>query len=283
MKWLVFKVPPRGSEIDERRVRPLERLGGSHIGEDHEFFDQAMRVEPLRRDDPVHRAIRFEQDLAFRQIEVERVACIARGLERPVGGIERLDHIRQQRRGHVVRPAVDCGLRLRVGELCGGAHQHAMKAMRVFAAVGGDDHAHRECRPVLAGSQRAQIVGDALGQHRHDLVGKIDRVAARERFAVECGARPHVVGHIGDRDIDDEAAAVRRVRIGPREHRVIVILGIDRIDGDQRDIAPVFAPLAERCRTRRLRLGQRIATEYGGNFVHLDGDQADGLFARQRT
>jgi len=62
-----------------------------------------------------------------------------------------------------------------------------------------------------------------------------------------------------------------------------VILGIDRVDGDQRDVAPLFAAFAERCRTCCLCFGERVAAEDGGNFVRLDRNQAHGLFARQRT
>ncbi len=110
-----------------------------------------------------------------------------------------------------------------------------MEAVRALAAVGADDHAHRERGAILAGPQRAQIVGDALRQHRHDAVGEIDRVAAHERLAVERGARPHVMGDVGDRDADDEAAGIFRDRgRGVGVHGVVVILGVGRIDGDER-------------------------------------------------
>ena len=58
--------------VDERRVRPLQRLGGRDIGEDHELLDQPMRVEPRRRDHPVDGVVGLEHDLALGQIEIER-------------------------------------------------------------------------------------------------------------------------------------------------------------------------------------------------------------------
>ena len=37
--------------IDQRRARFLQRLGGRDVGEDHEFLDQPVRLEPLRDED----------------------------------------------------------------------------------------------------------------------------------------------------------------------------------------------------------------------------------------
>ena len=70
----------------------LQRLGRRDIGEDHEFLDQPMRVEALRDDDAIERAVGLQQDLSLRQIEIERAACVARLLHRAIGGVERLEH-----------------------------------------------------------------------------------------------------------------------------------------------------------------------------------------------
>ena len=49
------------------------------------------------------------------------------------------------------------------------------------------------------------------------------------------------MGDVGDGDGDDEAAAVVGGGVGLGMHRVVVILGVGRIDGDQRQFAPVLA------------------------------------------
>ncbi len=49
--------------------------------------------------------------------------------------------------------------------------------------------------------------------------------------------------HIGNGDIDDEAASVVRIRIGLRMRRVVVILRIRQVDGDERHVAPIFTSL----------------------------------------
>ena len=157
-----------------------------------------------------------------------------------------------------------------------------MKAVRALAAVGADHHPHRQRAARLARHQRAEIVGDALGQHRHDAIGEIHRIAARQRVAVQRRARPHIEGDVGDRDIDDVAALVVRIGIRLGMNRVVMILGVGRIDGDERHVAPVLAALQRRglC---RFRLAQRGRRKRLRNFVGVDRDQADGFFGRQRA
>ncbi len=146
-------------------------------------------------------------------------------------------------------PAVEDVLRLGVGEFRRGAHHDAVEAVAVLPPGGGEDHAHRQRRSVLVFAERAEIVGDALGQHRHDAVGEIDRVAALHRLAVERRARPHIPGDVGDGDRDDEAAGIARVGIRLGVDRVVVVLGIGRVDGDQRQRPPVARPRVKGVRT----------------------------------
>ena len=78
--------------VDQRRARLLQRLGGGDVGEDHELLDQPVRVEALRHEHAVDRAVGLEQDLALRQVERERLARVARPLHAGVGRPERLQH-----------------------------------------------------------------------------------------------------------------------------------------------------------------------------------------------
>ena len=194
-----------------------------------------------------------------------------------IGVVERLQDRIEQGAGDVVGPAVDRGLRLRVIEFRGRAHQDAVKAVRALAAVIADHHPHGQRAARLARHQRAQIVGDALGQHRHHAIREIHRVAARQRVAVERRTRPHIEGDVGDRDMDDVAALVVRIGIGLGMDRVVMVLGVGRIDGDERQVAPVLAAL-QRGGLCLLGLAQRGGREGLRNFVGVDRDQADGLF-----
>ncbi len=88
--------------------------------------------------------------------------------------------------------------------------------------------------------------------------------------------------HVGDSDGDEMAAGIARVRIGRRMDGVVVVLGIGRIDGDERHVAPIFAPLKRR-RPRRFRFGNERAAEDVRKAVRVDGDQADGALALERA
>ena len=51
------------------------------------------------------------------------------------------------------------------------------------------------------------------------------------------GAGMHIGGDIGDGDDDAEAAAIGRIVVGLGPDRVIMVAGIGRIDGDERQLA----------------------------------------------
>ena len=147
--------------------------------------------------------------------------------------------------------------------------------MAPLAPVGADDHPHRERRPVLERTQRTQIVGDPLGQHWHDAVGEIHRIAALQGFLVERGGRQHVIGDIGDRDGQHIAAGIGGIRVRRGMDGVVVVLGVGGIDRHQRQVAPVFAMSVAR-RTRRLSLFEGSRGEHMRDVVRDQRDQADG-------
>jgi hypothetical protein len=89
----------------------------------------------------------------------------------------------------------------------------------------------------------------------------------------------HIGGDIGDGDGEREAAVVLRIVVGRGVHRVVVVFRIRRIDGDERQLAPILAP-GERRRSGGLGLADRLGAEDMGNAVSVNGDQADRLFAR---
>ena len=90
------------------------------------------------------------------------------------------------------------------------------------------------------------------------------------------------MGDVGDGDADDEAAVIvgRRVRLGV--HGVVVILGVGRIDGDERHAPPVLA-VGKRRGPCGVRFGLGVVAEHLRDAMGVDGDQADRAFARQRA
>ena len=158
-----------------------------------------------------------------------------------------------------------------------------MKGVRALAAIGADDHAHGESRAILVRPQRAKIVGDTLRQHRHDAVGEIDRVAALCCRAVERRARAHVMRDVGNGDADNVAARIARIGVGHRMDRVVMILGVGWIDGDEGDLAPVLAS-GKRNGPRRLGVrSQARAWKSVRDAMSVDRDQADCVLALDRA
>ena len=148
-----------------------------------------------------------------------------------------------------------------------------MEGVAALAAIGPHDHAHSQGGAGNAFLKRAQLVGNAFGQHGDDAVGEVDRVAAQIGFAVQRGAGTDVGSHVGDGDIDNEAAGIGFVTVGFGIDGVVVVLGIERIDGDQRHIAPVFAAL-ERGLGGFVSLADDRRWEGVGDFEVVDGDHA---------
>ena len=124
--------------------------------------------------------------------------------------------------------------------------------------------------------QRAEIVGDALGQHRHDAVREIDRVAALPRFLVERAAGPHIGGDVGDGDDHHPAAAIGGVGIGFGPDRIVMVARVGGIDGDERQVPQILAAL-ELGLLGRLGLGKHGFGKAVGDAVGMDGDQARHL------
>ena len=229
-----------------------------------------MRVQPQRPAHLLEPALGVERQLALGQVEIERITHGAllshRRISRPKGAQHRVE----QRDRRFVGAAVDRGLRLFVGELGRRAHHDAVERMPGLVALSVDMQAHRQRRPVFERAQRAQVVGDALGQHRHDAVGEIDGVAALERLAVERRPRRDVIGDVGDRDGDHEAAVVLALGVDG----VVVVFGVHGVDGDEPNAAPIL-PMRHRRRPSAGRLSQRAFRKRVRQAMRGDRDAAD--------
>ncbi len=94
--------------------------------------------------------------------------------------------------------------------------------------------------------------------------GKYTELPRLQRLAVERGARPDIGGDVGDGDGGDDAADdCSRSVSGCGVDGVVMILGIGRIDGDQRQFTPVLAAGHGRG-LRRLGLGDHVGGKICG-------------------
>ena len=69
------------NSIERRHLILLEMLGYGLVGEKHELLDQPMRDVAFVRDDVFDQTFFVEDDLGFREIEVNRSAPTAPGVE----------------------------------------------------------------------------------------------------------------------------------------------------------------------------------------------------------
>jgi hypothetical protein len=227
--------------VDQRRALGLQRLGGADVGLDHHLLDQLVGFEGGRG------VIEVTSPSALSTI-LRSLLSMASGLRaaRPffmvsIGGPQRRQDGVHQRAGLLARLAVGGGLGLLVGQLGGRAHQAAHEAVAGLAARLVEHHPHRQAGAVLAFAQAAQAVGQPFGQHRLHPVGEVDAVALLAGLLVERRARADVGGDVGDGDPHHPALDILGVVVGVGVDGVVVVAGVHRVDGDQRQVAQVLA------------------------------------------
>src|SRR5438874_11286229 len=90
------------------------------------------------------------------------------------------------------------------------------------------------------------------------------------------------MGDISNGDADDMSSGIVRIAIRLGVHGIVVVFGIDGIDGDERYTAPVFAS----GRWRALcgfSLPQYRRRKDMRNLMCIDGNEAHGPLALERT
>ena len=110
-----------------------------------------------------------------------------------------------------------------------GVHHRRVEAVLLDVAETGDFHFAHHAQAVHLGVQRTQPVGEFLWQHGNDPAREIHRVAAFQGRHIQRRTRQHIVGHVGDRYPQAEAAPFRLAI-----HGVVEIAGILAVDGHQR-------------------------------------------------
>jgi len=161
-----------------------------------------------------------------------------------------------------------------IGDVVRDPHQRASEMELRNIAVPVNPQMARHGRTVLTFAQRAHIGAEHLGQHRHDPVREIDRIAALPRLAVELATGSHVVADIGNRDERVEAALP--VRLCP--DRIVMVARVGRIDRNDRQVSQILAVFAaERQLGRLFRFAQRLLREHMRDAVLGDGNQAEAF------
>ena len=110
--------------------------------------------------------------------------------------------------------------------------------MRRDLSRGRQTHEDRHGKTVLARAQRADVVAQALGQHRDHAVGKVHGAGAPPGLEVDRRAPPDVVRHVSDVDAQLVAAVFQPTA----RHRVVKVARVGRVHRHAEKVAQVAAP-----------------------------------------
>ena len=209
-----------------------------HVGRDHAFFDQLVRIVAHHHPGLGDFAGVVQHEAHFGGFKFDRTAAGTR-LGQHVIQLVQAIHLRHQRTDRLARGRVVLAHRfpdLVVGQARVRVHHCFVEARMDDLAFAVHLHVADKAHAVDLGHQRADAVGQRLRQHRHHEPGEVDRGRALLRFIVQRRTGTHVIGDVGDRHDQAEAFG-----IGFAVDRVVEVLGVLTIDGDQRRIAQVFA------------------------------------------
>ncbi len=148
------------------------------------------------------------------------------------------------------------------------AHHRPVELRAGDLAFGVNLHFTGKTQPVDFRIQRADAVGQGLGQHRHHEPGEIDRCGPVAGLVIQITARAHVVADIGDRHDQAEAGT-----LGFAVDGVVEIPGVLAIDGHQGQLAQVYPVGDFRCTHLQRHLAgfvQRRFRPLIGNAVAVD-------------
>ena len=244
--------------VDAREILLVEEAGGGFVGADHEVFDELLGLDTLVVAQAGGLLLLVKLDDELGEFEVEG-AALATGLAQTTGHHGEIAQAltglvvevfgRQRRLRRLGRQHVGLGLAFflvekalhqRVGQAGAALHDAKGQPFVVDAAGLVDGEGDEGAQARHAGPQRAQPVGQGLGQHRNDPARVVDRGAAQAGLAVEGGVFGDVVRDVGDadRDVDLGAAGTLAGKDG-----VVEVLGGLAVDGDDGQGAQVLAAL----------------------------------------
>ena len=109
-------------------------------------------------------------------------------------------------------------------------------------ALGGDQHVADHAQALDIGVERAQTVGELLGQHRDDAAREVHAGGAVVGVHVDGAAGLHIVAHVGNGH--QQAPALAAPYLGRLAvHGVVEVARVLAVDGDQRHVGQVDALL----------------------------------------
>jgi hypothetical protein len=247
----------------ERVEGPGDRL----VGLDHEHLDDRVGEGVVLGDGVGHAPLVVEDQFHLRQVEHDHAVtdpAFAQDASQAVAAAQRLDQlVGVAGLGARVLPReldvpVDEGLRLQVGQTLVGADDRRGHPLVEDASAGAEGDEDRLGETLDTLLQRADAVGERLGEHRDDETRQVDAVAAQPRLFVEGGPGSDEVGDVGDVDAQRPLVGLLVVR---ERDCVVEVAGIGWVDRDRVGAGEILATAPGRLEgagRRRGRLLDRV-------------------------
>ena len=265
--------------VEGRMMIAPQKIGCAGVGRQHAFLDQAVRIVAALGDDLGDPALLVAEHFGLGGLEFDRAAALP-GLQQGLVECIQIGDLAQQRRapldGRQIVARQDAP-DLVIGQPCGRVHHRRIELVGRHVTIRMHDHVGHQHQPVDLGVDRAQPVGEFLGQHRDHAARKVHRGRALLGLAVERAAGPHVMADIGDRHQQPPAGyrlaglVAQRLAIDG----IVEIAGIRPVDRHQRHVAQVDPhPVVGRpqCIGQRLGLGQNFVTKLVWHLELAHGD-----------
>ncbi|MDF2489079.1 MAG: hypothetical protein K0S77_1701 [Pseudomonas sp.] len=234
--------------VQGRDLVLLEELGGGHVGRQHALLDQLVGIVAHGRADFRDLALGTEDDAGFLGLEVDRATAVAGVQEDLVDRVQALE-VRQyffvldpQRAAFTCARMLEHAADLVVGQARMGVDHRLVELVVDHLAGLVHGHLADHGQAIDMRVQRAQAVGQLLGQHRHDALGEVHRVAAHLGFVVQGRAQADIAGNVGDRHVEAPAAG-EHAQLAERFaiDRVVEVTSVFTVDGDERQVTQVDA------------------------------------------
>ena len=228
-----------------RMLVALQEIGRAGVGGQHAFLDQLVGVISALGNDLRDAPLLVTEHLGLGRLELDGPPLLACCLQRLIERVQVVD-LRQHRfsvldGSHVLagQDAPD----LVVGQPRRRIHDGRIELIGNHFAVSVDHHVGHQHQPVHLRIDRAQPVGELLGQHGDDPTREIHRGGAHLGLGIQRAAWTHIVTDIGNGHQQPPAAGLARLCIshGLAVDSIVKVAGVLAIDRHQRYVTQVHA------------------------------------------
>ena len=215
-------------------------IGRAHIGRQHGFFNQAVSHVAGTRHNFFDASGVVTHDLGFSGFKIHRPAHAALFEQRLVH-IVQIQQVRHQGlalRGFRSAGIGQNGCHFGVGEAGLAEHHRWVKLIGMHFAFGIDQHVAHHAQALNIRVQRAQTIGQLLGQHRNHAARKVNAGCTVISVNVNGATGFNIVTDISNRHQQPPTLATPHFG-GLAVHRIIEVACVFTVDSDQRNIGQV--------------------------------------------